>query len=246
MDPIIQTYSVHRSKGPTEWYAKCTERLFCLFKCAYCGKITVLRLPVSYTVKIRREKDAMAEVDRERPMIMKDLKVPGPNQGYMLRATGCKCLCTSCYEWPDWVKEIQGWKEKVYKSSARRGGALIVGLLTIPLYVIILDKFPEITWIQRIFPFFCVLSLVLLLWGSPGIRDLFVIRTGKQADREIEDTIRDFPPLLGDTMDEIVREAKNCELYADDDVREDMEYLDLTDGNKWYDKAMGREHEPSD
>lgn len=246
MDPIIQTYSIHRTKGPTEWYAKCTERLFCLFKCAYCGKINVLRLPVSYTVEIRREKDALAEVDRKRPMIMKELKVPGPNQGHMLRATRCKCLCTSCYNWPAWTTEIQDWEKKAVKSSAVRGEALCVGLLIMILFAIIHDIFPEIPWIQQIFPFFLVPSGVLLLWGSPGIRDLFLIRKGKQVDRGIQDAIQDFPPLLGDSLDEIVSKAKDCELYADADVRADMEYLDLTDGNKWYDKAMGREREPSD
>ncbi len=246
MDPIIRTVSKASRMSGRLWHATCTERLFCLFKCEFCGRINVVRLPVSFTSTEQfSERDAMAEINRMRPAVLNELKVPGPNQASLLRETGCKCVCNYCQRPPAWADEIQKSEKRIKTVMRISLTASIIGILMLTLPVLIIQMGVDIPVSQRMALCYICFAFLMIAAYLP-MRFLYPIRKGKQVDRIIKDAIRDRPPLLGDTMEEVVSRAGDCAAYAGDDVRADMEWTDMTGGKHWRVKVLYNAHERRD
>ena len=247
MDPIIRTSSKASRMSGRLWHATCTERLFCLFKCEFCGRINAVRLPVSFTAMEQfSERDAVAEINRMRPAVLNELKVPGPNQASLLRETGCKCTCNYCQRPPAWAAEIQKCEKRINRVLKISLTASVIGILMLILPgFIILMGFDDIMVSERTVLCYGGFAFLMMAAYLP-MRFLYPIHKGKQIDRKIKDAIRDRPPLLGDSMEEVARLAKDCAAYAGDDVRADMEWTDLTGGKHWRVKVLYNAHERRD
>ncbi len=86
----------------------------------------------------------------------------------------------------------------------------------------------------------------LLMTARFPLRFLYPVPIGKQVDGETKEAIRDRPPLLGDSMEEVVNRAGDCAAYAGDDVRADMEWTDLTGGKHRREIVLGESDESTD